>query len=241
VLRWLLLVTLSVGSVGCDATLAEYDNIYARGADHFVLCGMSIDDKNSVSVDEIGAALDRAQIDGTTLQLYSHNPQRTVEVSTIETVVAGAADRGMGFATYAALSEGEVPGSLALSFDDHDLAGWTTLRPIFDRYAAKVTFFVSAYGYLNDEQKAQLHDLEADGHDIEYHSTSHENAELYSQEHGVTAYMDDDILPGLELMRQDGYRPTIFAYPFGARTAATDEALRPYFAHLRAIRSTCPR
>ena len=70
-------------AAGCDATLAEYDNIYARGGDHFVLCGMSVDDKNSVSVDEIGAALDRAQIDGTTLQLYSHKPARTVVLACV--------------------------------------------------------------------------------------------------------------------------------------------------------------
>ena len=75
---------------GCDATLAEYDNIYARGGDHFVLCGMSVDDKNSVSVDELGAALDRAQADGTTLQLYSHKPARTVEISTAGVIVAPA-------------------------------------------------------------------------------------------------------------------------------------------------------
>jgi hypothetical protein len=236
--RWCVLVLVLAG---CDATLAEYDDIYARGGDHFVLCGMSVDDKNSVSVDEIGAALDRAQIDGTTLQLYSHKPARTVEISTIETVVASAADRGMSFATYVQLAAGEVPRSLALSFDDHDLVGWTALRPIFDRYGARVTFFVSDYGSLGETERGQLRQLEADGHDIEYHSTSHENAELYSGEHGVAAYVDDDIVPALELMRADGYATTIFAYPFGARTAETDEALRPYFTHLRAIRSTCPR
>jgi len=41
-------------------------------------------------------------------------------------------------------------------------------------------------------------------------------------------------------MRADGWQPTIFAYPFGARTSATDKALEPLFTHIRAIRSTCP-
>jgi hypothetical protein len=80
-----------------------------------------------------------------------------------------------------------------------------------------------------------------DGHDIEYHSTHHYNAENYANDHGVDAYINDDILPGLMAMKADGYTDMhIFAYPFGARTSATDDALKPYFHHLRAIYSTCP-
>ena len=41
-------------------------------------------------------------------------------------------------------------------------------------------------------------------------------------------------------MRADGWAPTIFAYPFGARTEATDKALEPLFTHIRAIHYTCP-
>jgi hypothetical protein len=41
-------------------------------------------------------------------------------------------------------------------------------------------------------------------------------------------------------MRDAGYPTTVFAYPFGARNAATDAALAPYFTRLRAIRTTCP-
>lgn len=235
--RWIVIAVLLAG---CDTTIADYDDIYERGAAQYVECSMNIDDKNSVSVDAIGAALDRAQLDGTTLQLYAHKPTGTVEAATIETVLAGAADRGMRFASYRELSEHEVPGSLALSFDDHDLTGWTSLRPVFDRYGAKVTFFISAYDSFDDGEKAQLAALAGDGHDIEYHSTHHQNAEEYTAAHGVDAYVADDILPGLALMRADGYDPTTFAYPFGARTAETDEALAPLFAHLRAAHYTCP-
>lgn len=232
--------SLAVSS-GCIASLADMDEIYSRGADHYVLCGMSIDDKNSVSIDAIGGALDRAQIDRTSLHLYAHQPTRTVEAAAIENVLAGAADRGLGFATYADLAAGEVPGSLAFSFDDHDLIGWTALRPVFARYQARVTFFISAYPDLEAEEIAQLHQLAADGHDIEYHSTNHYDAEEYAAENGVDAYVADDILPGLEAMRAGGFSPTIFAYPFGARTTEIDDALRPYFNHLRAIQFTCPR
>src|SRR6185503_17372050 len=99
-------------------------------------------------------------------------------------------------------------------------AGWHSLRPIFELYGAKVTFFISAYHALSDDDKRKLHDLANDGHSIDYHSTNHQNAETYSAEHGVDGYITDDILPDLELMLADGFDPTTFAYPFGARTAA---------------------
>jgi len=229
---------------GCDAALVDMDDIYTRGAPHFVMCGMDIDDKSSESLDSIGGALDRAQIDGTTVLLYGHKPgdlpNQTLDPATIELALAGVVDRGMTFATFSDLSAGEVPGSLALSFDDHDIAGWTALREMFVHYGARVTFFVSEYTSLTDDDKAELRQLQADGHDIEYHSTHHQNAEDYANAHGVDAYINDDILPGLQAMRADGWAPTIFAYPFGARTAATDKALEPLFEHIRAIHYTCP-
>ena len=229
---------------GCDATLVDMDEIYTRGAPRFVMCGMTIDDKSSTSLDAIGGALDRAQIDGTTLLLYAHSPgdmpNMTVDPATVELALASVVDRGMTFATYSDLDAGEVPGSLALAFDDRDLAGWTAMRPTFQHYGARVTFFVSEYPYLDDTQKAEIRQLQLDGHDIEYHSTHHYNAANYANDHGVDAYITDDILPGLEAMRADGYDPKMFAYPFGARTSATDAALEPLFHHIRAIYSTCP-
>jgi hypothetical protein len=228
----------------CDYNDQDTYEIYTRGAPNYVMCGMNIDDKSSASLDAIGGALDRAQIDGTTVLLYAHKPGdepgATVDPEIVELALAGVADRGMTFATYSDLDAGEVPGSLALAFDDASLDAWTAMRPTFMHYGARVTFFISEYTFTNDREKAELHQLAADGHDIEYHSVRHRNAENYANEHGVDAYINDDILPGLEAMRADGYDPHIFAYPFGARTTATDDALRPYFRHVRAIYSTCP-
>ena len=229
---------------GCDATLVDMDAIYTRVAPNYVMCGMNIDDKSSASLDAIGGALDRAQIDGTTVLLYAHKPGdepgATVDPEIVELALAGVADRGMTFATYADLDAGEVPGSLALASDDASADAWTAMRPTFMHYGARVTFFVSEYTFMTDAEKAEIHQLAADGHDIEYHSVHHWNAENYSNEHGVDAYINDDILPALQMMQADGYDPHIFAYPFGARTTATDDALRPYFRHIRAIYSTCP-
>ncbi|MEZ4359365.1 MAG: polysaccharide deacetylase family protein [Kofleriaceae bacterium] len=226
---------------GCDATLSEFDGIYSRGADAFVLCGHTVDDKASIGLDEVGKALTRAKVDGTTVHLYAHKPRVTVDRSTIATVLAAAEQRAVTTVTYRELLEGERPGTLALSFDDHALDAWTALRPLFARYHARATFFVSAYLSLSEAERAQLQQLAADGHDIEYHSTNHLDAEAYVDAHGGDAYLADEILPALTAMRADGYDPVVFAYPFGARSEASDAALVGHFAALRAIRSTCPR
>jgi peptidoglycan/xylan/chitin deacetylase (PgdA/CDA1 family) len=224
-----------------DRSLVSQDDIYSHGADHFVLCAASIDDIYGVTVAEVGDALDRAQADDATLHLYTHTPGLTVAMATLEGTLAAVSGRGMRFATYDDLSAGEVPGSLALSFDDHAIATWTAMRPLLDRHHARVTFFVSTFLTLSEDEHAQLQQLAADGHDIEYHSTSHLDAEAYSNANGIDAYLADDIVPALDAMRAAGYATTIFAYPFGTRTAATDAALSQYFVHLRAIRSRCPQ
>lgn len=236
-----MLGALLWGLSGCDLTLSSYDEIYSRGADHFVLCSNSIDNKNSVSSDEMAEALTRAKLDGTTLHLYAHRPGDTVEVSTLEDLLSAAVERDVGFVTYEALTAGEAPGTLALSFDDHNLASWVAMRPMLDRYGARVTFFISSYSGLEPEDQAKIRELADDGHDIEFHSVRHKNAPDYAAEHGVEAYVADEIVPGLAAMRAAGYATTVFAYPYGARTAELDDALAPHFANLRAIRSTCPQ
>src|SRR5512140_1957586 len=118
---------------GCDASLAEMDNIYSRGADRRIYCGQSVDNKNLISTDAIAAGLDRAQVDGTVIHLYTHRPAGTVDESTIELVLAGAADRDLPFVTYRDLAAGAGTTGLAFSFDDRDLAGWHPLRPLFQR------------------------------------------------------------------------------------------------------------
>lgn len=233
-------ILVAAACAGCDVTLSEIDNIYSDGADHRVLCGISIDNKNTVSADAISVGLDRATVDETILHLYSHKPNGTIDESTIEQVVAGAADRNMTFVTYADLADGTATQGLALSFDDHDIVGWNQLLPMFDLYGARVTFFISHYTTISDHDRSMLRVLAEAGHAIEYHSTAHLNAETYSAENGVEAYIDDDILPGLAAMRAAGYNPRVFAYPFGARTAATDEAVLQHFPLVRASHFNCP-
>jgi hypothetical protein len=239
--RWRLLCGLPVlGLAACGTTLFDDNDIYSAGAP-YVLCAANIDDSYQVSTEQITDAVARASADGTTLHLYAHSPGETIRLSTIEDLLATATAHGLAFATYAQLGAGTTRKSVALSFDDHGVAAWTSLRPLLARYGARVTFFVSLYLGLTADELAQLRQLSDDGHDIEYHSTGHLNAVAYTAAHGIDGYVADEIVPALGAMRADGYPTTVFAYPFGARDGETDAALSPYFAHLRAIRSTCPR
>lgn len=224
----------------CDASLSEMNNVYSRGADHPVLCSMNVDNKNVIGADSIAVGLDRAQVDGTILHLYTHKPDGTVDESTIDSILASAADRSLAFVTYRELLDGVKTPGLAFSFDDHDIAGWTSLIPLFELYDAKCTFFISAYHDFSPQMKEGLEQLRAAGHDIEYHSTNHHNAQDEEAALGVAGYVETDILPDLALMRADGYDPQVFSYPFGARDAATDAGLLEVFPLLRASQFKCP-
>jgi hypothetical protein len=234
-------VALVGAGAGCGApTLDEMDNVYSHGAERPVVCAMNIDDKNQIGEAELGQALDRARGDGTILHVYAHRPGDTLDVRSLEELLAGAVSRGLPFVTYRELLVGVTGGGLALSFDDHNLEAWTATEPLFARYDARVTLFISSYHVFLDSERTMLRALEAEGHDIEYHSTHHDDARSYTADHGIQAYLDEDIAPDLEAMRADGYDPKVFAYPFGDRTDATDAALLAVFPLLRASHAMCP-
>ncbi len=243
--KYVVLVTGMVAAVatGCgDRTLADHDSIYSVSQDRFVWCAESLENKHhhrGVDHDVLGA-IERAKLDGSTLHLYAHSPGRTIEVQYLEQVLASAVAAEVVFTAYDELNAHAVPGSLALAFDDDTVDTWSAIRPLLARYHARVTFFISGFLSFTPTQRAQLRQLAEDGHDIEYHSTNHLDARKFVAEHGADAYIATEIRPALDAMRAAGYSPATFAYPGGARSAATDEALRPYFDHLRATMGTCP-
>ena len=207
----------------------------------YVLCASNIDDKYDVANLEIDGALVHARDTHTTVHFYTHDPGRTVKTRTVEHVLATATALGLPFVTYDALEDADGKGALALSFDDDAVDDWTAMRPMLARYGAHVTFFVTRYLVMSEDKHAQLHQLAADGHDIEYHTVSHQNAVDYVKAHGLDGYLANEIEPALVAMRDDGFATHEFAYPFGAHDAEIDDALAPYFDHVRAIVTTCPR
>jgi peptidoglycan-N-acetylglucosamine deacetylase len=164
-------------------------------------------------------------------------------------VLAGARDRGLAFFTYTDFAAGAPIGpGLALSFDDTFVASWVELRPLFAQYGARITFFVSRYASLDDAAHAGLHTLAADGHDVEPHTVRHLRAPAYVENHGIDAYLRDELDPSIDVMRADGYEIHAFAYPYGARTSELDAAIAKRVPVIRSVDyayaladSPCPR
>jgi len=234
-----VLALVNVATAGCQTPLDEIDGAFYNGDHRLVHCGVNLDTSARTSLDAIDGALDRAKRRGEVVELYAHHPGVTVPVSKIAHVLAGARDRGLAFFTYSDFAKDRpvVPG-LALSFDDTAIDAWFALRPLFDQYGAKVTFFVSRYPAVGPVQRSELQQLHADGHAIEPHTINHLRAPDYVEEHGLNAYVHDEVDPSLALLRADGFEVDAFAYPFGARTDQIDHALGKRARVLRSVAFT---
>ena len=240
---------VALALAGCHHDLDEIDGIFYNGDDRHVHCGADLDTRATNSLASVDTALDRAAERGEVVELYAHHPGTTVPLDKIESVLAGARDRGLPFVTYADFAAGGVTGpGIALSFDDTFIQAWTDMEPLLASYGARVTFFVSRYAALGDDLHAELHALAAAGHDVAAHTVLHLRAPSYVEEHGLAAYMADEVIPSIEVLQNEGFTITSFAYPFGARTAEIDEAILKYvpilrsveFAYYGTVESPCP-
>jgi peptidoglycan/xylan/chitin deacetylase (PgdA/CDA1 family) len=137
--------------------------------------------------------------------------------------------------TFRDLSRRRVPSAgIALSFDDNTPTAWESLVPLLAEHHAHVTFFVTELETLTEAERAALHRLAGAGHDIEAHGKMHAHAVDYARDHGVAAYVEDEVLPSLDALRADGFAPAAaFAFPYGEHDAALDAAV---LGHVRLVR-----
>jgi peptidoglycan/xylan/chitin deacetylase (PgdA/CDA1 family) len=126
-------------------------------------------------------------------------------------------------------------GMIALSFDDTYIDNWYSYLPLLDSLEIKATFYVSAYHILTNQQKNKLRAIEAHGNEIGYHTTTHANLLKLCRSSGIDAIINREITPDLALMRNDGFNPVSFAYPFGQHDTFMDRQLLHYFKSVRAI------
>jgi len=122
---------------------------------------------------------------------------------------------------------------LVLSFDDCNLPSWREQMPLFKKYNARVTFFIDHFDKLDKSQIEVLEELRQAGHAIGCHGWRHEKAVEYYQAHGMEKYLQDEIEPAVQAMKQHGFMPTCFAYPNSCNDDKTDAALLKTFRHLR--------
>jgi len=212
------------------------DNVFYDGDGRQVHCAVNLDEEANNSRASIDSGLDRAAARGEVIELYAHAPGKTVTLDKLEYTLAGAAARGLRFVLYSEFARGEGHGpGIALSLDDASVQLWTDARPLFDRYGAKITFFVSRYHRLGPALRDQLRALAADGHEIAAHTVNHLRGPEFVEDHGLERYLTEEVVPSIQILRDDGYDVTAFAYPYGARTSETDRAILEHVPILRAV------
>ena len=136
-----------------------------------------------------------------------------------------------------------LSGGIALTFDDNAVEEWHRIRPQLDELGIRATFFISSYHKLTPERRELVWELANDGHQIAAHSSAHANAARYcpeeeghctsSDEERANRYIDEQILPQLEVMAKHGLHPRDFAYPYGADLPATTQRLLAIFGFVR--------
>lgn len=220
----------------CRNDLSDVDTIFYAGGHRDVHCGLDIDARAQISRADLDDGLDRARDRGEAIELYAHKPGDTVPLDLLEYTLAGAADRGLAFLTYRELAtEAPTGPAIAFSFDDSSVDLWVEQRAMFAKYGARLTFFVSRYSLMDDAQHAGLAQLAADGHDIEAHTVNHLHGPEYVENNGLDAYMTDEVVPSIDVLRDAGFDPVAFAYPFGQRTSEMDRAILSRVSVIRSI------
>jgi peptidoglycan/xylan/chitin deacetylase (PgdA/CDA1 family) len=111
---------------------------------------------------------------------------------------------------------------LLLALDDNYMDVWTQYLALFDRYGARITFFIQ--GYANAFCKLALQR----GHDVGYHSINHLNLSKVSHEVFVEETTSD-----IGNWRDAGIPLLSFAYPFGLSESWMHEELLKHFKILR--------
>lgn len=224
-------------STGCTPDpIAETDEVFYDWDGRDVLCAVGLDPASGNDLDSVLGGLDRAAERGEVLMLFAHAPGSHVPFDRLEAVLAHAAELELDFVTARDLAAAGPPrAGLALSIDDSDVDAWVSARDLFRQYGARVSFYVTRFDRLTEARRQALHELAADGHTIEAHGLRHLVAPDYVEEHGLAAYMNDEALPSIELLRADGFDPISFAYPYGNRTSELDEALLEHVQTVRTV------
>jgi len=114
---------------------------------------------------------------------------------------------------------------IAISFDDHFIDEWYALRPLFQKYNAHVTFFITCPDSLTNDEISKIKQLQKDGHEIGFHGTIHGNATAMIESLGPQKYIETELEPGLRHLAETGIKPTSYAHPGGNHNDRADSVL----------------
>lgn len=109
-------------------------------------------------------------------------------------------------------------GGVVLTFDDYYVDDWYAANQHLADYDWKATFFASEFHFYSQEEIGKLKTLQSQGHEIGLHGKNHINVLEFTSSNSMKEYIDNEVLPALNAMREEGFEINSFAYPFGAKT-----------------------
>jgi len=125
-----------------------------------------------------------------------------------------------------------APG-VVITLDDDYVDTWAAAHNILTEYRWKATFFITKCNQLSTGEISKLQEFKHYGHEIGGHGLNHINAPQAVAASGALGYLNLEIFPMVTFMNERSLHTTAFAYPFGARNAATDDILLNEFEILR--------
>jgi hypothetical protein len=210
--------------------------------DRRILCSEAVDDlSQTLDWSRVEAQLELAQQRGWVALVHAHKPGETISLDTIDKLLAKIDELGLAYIRFDELRpDGPRKAGIAWAFDDDDVAGWMSIKDKLDAHHARLTFFVTRWYQLTQDELADLAELNADGHDLEPHSWDHVQATAYVHAHSLDDYLNDEVLPSIQIMKDAGYTTTSFAFPFGSTTDPINKAVLRYVDRVRTTPGPCP-
>ena len=117
-------------------------------------------------------------------------------------------------------------GRVCFTFDDRNFGNWSKSLPLWRKYDARATFFIS--GSVDEAALRDMKLLHDSGHSIGLHALHH--TKYFSNPDN---YIQDEIMPQLERCGDAGINIRAFAYPFSQRDEESDRKLFEIFDFLR--------
>ena len=179
-------------------------------------------------------AISRARDDKLVVVVYGHIPGVMSSLDTIDSLLSQADQQDLPLFTFAELAAGGPRrAGIALSFDDDEVDSWFDLRDLLARHHAHVSFFVTNFTTLDANKRHELHVLFDEGNTIEAHGVAHRDAVEYVAAEGLDAFVTNELVPSIDVLRADGFMPVAYAFPKGKHTRAIEDAVTDHIAMTR--------
>jgi hypothetical protein len=226
------------GVAGCGDNLGKL--AYTWNDDR-LLCSTPVDDlTNDLDWGNIDDQLAAAEHYGWAALFHAHIPGETVTRGALDRLFSAADAHHLDYVELGELVPGPPHGAIAFAFDDSAVDAWTSVTDILETHHARITLFITRWNEIDDQGRAEIAQFSSDGDEIEPHTVNHLHAPDYVAQHGLDAYMADEVLPSFQVLTDAGYPPAAsFAYPFGDHTPEIDRALLGIVGSVRTTPGQC--